>query len=122
MPTALAAAPAPPERPAPAAPADAELVLAPAAVQRQEGHAYWVRMPDEWLPFASDRSDGQRSTLVVEEDGVALAPGNAALETVQKVGRGSFVHWGVWLYFSSSDNSDPRSNGRQYRAVLAQAE
>lgn len=113
-----------PAAPAPAQPARAggTLGLDPASVQLQSGYAYWVRLPDAWQPFASDHADPQRSTLVVEEDGVALAPGNVPLETVQKVGRGSFLHWGVWLYFSSSDNSDPRSNGREYRAVLARAE
>lgn len=99
--------------------AGSTLDLAPASVELQSGHAYWVRLPDEWLPVASDQSDPQRSTVVVEEDGVALAPGNVPLATVQTVGRGSYLHWGGWLYFSSSDNTDPRSNGRQYRIVLA---
>ena len=98
------------------------LRIEPGAIDLQSGHAYWVRLPDAWLPVASDQDDPQRSTLVVEEDGVALAPGNTPLETIQKVGRGSFLHWGVWLYFSSSDNSDPRTNGRIYHAVLPRAE
>jgi len=102
----------------PAVRAGGALLIGTGAVQLQSGHAYWVRLPDEWLPVASDQTDPQRSTVVVEEDGVALAPGNAPLETVQKVGRGSFLHWGVWLYFSSSDNTDPRTNGRKYHAVL----
>jgi hypothetical protein len=106
----------------PAAPADGAIALAPGAIRHQVGYAYWVRVPDEWQTFASDHADPQRSALVVEEDGVALAPGNAPLEVVQKVGRGSFLHWGGWLYFSSSDNTDPRSNGRDYRAALARAE
>jgi len=90
----------------------------PATVTLQSGHAYWVQLPIEWLAFASDQADPQRSTLVVKEDGVALGPGNSALLTVQRVGRGSFLHWGSWLYFSSSDNTDPRTNGRKYRAML----
>lgn len=90
----------------------------PASVDLQSGHAYWVQLPPEWLPFASDLDHPERSTLVVEEDGVALGPGNVPLVTVQNEGRGSFLHWGVWIYFSSSDNSDPRSNGRAYRVAL----
>lgn len=114
------------------APADAQvpevaraggaLRIEPGAVELQSGHAYWVRLPDAWLPVASDMEHPQRSTVVVEEDGVALAPGNTPLETVQKVGRGSFLHWGVWLYFSTSDNTDPRTNGRTYHVVLPRTE
>jgi len=102
--------------------APAALELDPATVKLQSVHAYWVQLPDEWLSFASDHADPKRSTLVVEEDGVALAPGNVPLDTVQKVGRGSFLHWGGALYFSSSDNSDPRSNGREYRVVFVPAD
>jgi hypothetical protein len=127
LPTTVAGLPqpapsAPPARaPAAAAPtagAPTAVRLDPAAVDRQSGHAFWVQLPIEWLGYASDHVDPQRSTLVVEEDGVALGPGNAALATVQEVGRGAYLHWGVWLYFSASDNSDPRTNGRAYRAVL----
>jgi hypothetical protein len=122
MRTAAPAPLAPPAPVVPAAPAGGTLALAPEAIRLQAGYAYWIRLPNEWVPFSSDQSDPMRSTLVVEEDGVALAPGNVPLETVQKVGRGAFLHWGVWLYFSSSDNTDPRSNRREYRAVLARAE
>jgi hypothetical protein len=101
--------------------APAALELDPASIQLQSAYAYSVNLPDEWLRFASDHDDPSRSTLVVEEDGVALGPANVPVETVQSVGRGSFLHWGSWLYFSSSDNTDPRSNGRDYRVFLQPA-
>src|SRR6266542_2723466 len=34
-------------------------------------------------------------------------------------GFGQFSHWGRTLYFSSSDNSDPRTNGRTYTIITA---
>lgn len=36
-------------------------------------------------------------------------------EAVRTSGAGAYSHWGRDLYFSASDNSDPRSNGRVYR-------
>ena len=33
------------------------------------------------------------------------------------VGGGRFSHWGDQLYFSTSDGSDPRGNGRIYEVV-----
>jgi hypothetical protein len=33
---------------------------------------------------------------------------------IRNLGRGFFSHWGKQLYFSTSDNSDPRINGRNY--------
>jgi hypothetical protein len=108
---------------APAAGASAGvLVIDPANVRLQSGHAFWVALPEAWLPYASSLDDPQRSTLILHEDGRPLGPGNAPVATVQTTGRGSFVHWGGWLYFSTSDNTDPRSNGREYRLVLAAVE
>ncbi|MBY0276534.1 hypothetical protein K2Z84_14425 [Candidatus Binatia bacterium] len=98
------------------------LVVDPASVRLQSGHAFWVALPEEWLPYASSLDDPQRSTVILQEDGRPLGPANAPVTTVQTTGRGSFVHWGGWLYFSTSDNTDPRSNGREYRLVLAAAE
>jgi len=37
------------------------------------------------------------------------------LRTVRQLGGGRYSVWGNFLYFSSSDNSDPRTNGRVYR-------
>jgi hypothetical protein len=57
------------------------------------------------------------------EDGVPLGPGNTRHDLIRSVGRGAYSHWGRVIYFSSSDGSDPLTNGRQYdyrvRAALA---
>jgi hypothetical protein len=36
-------------------------------------------------------------------------------DLIRQTGRGRYSHWANTLYFSSSDGSDPRTNGRSYR-------
>ena len=53
------------------------------------------------------------------EDGRALGPGNAPHTDIGTLGGGRFSFYkNGTLYFSSSDNSDPRTNGQQYTLVL----
>jgi hypothetical protein len=48
------------------------------------------------------------------EDGVLLAKPHEPLSLIANYGRGSYLFKGQVLSFSTSDNSDPRTNGRQY--------
>jgi lysophospholipase L1-like esterase len=48
------------------------------------------------------------------EDGHPLGAAHALHDTIRRDGKGRYSHWGERLYFSSSDNSDPNLNGRQY--------
>jgi hypothetical protein len=36
---------------------------------------------------------------------------------IMKDGRGRYSHWGTSMIFSTSDNTNPNSNGRTYVAV-----
>jgi SAM-dependent methyltransferase len=65
----------------------------------------------------SDSSDHpQRSTLVLFEDDEPLVPAHTPHDRIRAHGRGAYSHWHNTLYFSTSDGSDPRVNGRLYRA------
>jgi hypothetical protein len=58
-----------------------------------------------------------RSQLMLFEDGKPLQP-HQAHELIRREGLGRFSHWGGrGLIFSSSDNTDPRTNGREYKVV-----
>ncbi|MEO1135261.1 MAG: methyltransferase domain-containing protein [Pseudomonadota bacterium] len=61
-----------------------------------------------------DVTDPARSTLSLMEDSVALGPPHTAHQLIEKEGSGAFSHWGAWLYFSTTDGSDPNRNGRVY--------
>lgn len=52
--------------------------------------------------------------LRMKEEGEWLAFANAPHEAIAQVGEGRYSFWGDTLYFSTSDNSDPNTNGRQY--------
>jgi hypothetical protein len=55
------------------------------------------------------------SAAQVLEDGVPLAgPANALHADIRTLGQGRYSFWHAHVYFSSSDNSDPRHNGRHY--------
>lgn len=81
-------------------------VAAPVAA---EGYCWRVRIP-RWVP--SDKDD--ISTLMIYEDAHPLGPAHAQHFDIREYGRGRFSHWDGVLYFSTTDNSDPRSNGRRY--------
>ena len=52
------------------------------------------------------------------EDGKPLGPAHAVHEDIRTKGRGAYSHWTAdLLYFSASDNGDPRKNGRAYTLV-----
>lgn len=54
------------------------------------------------------------SILKVYEDGQELGQAHARHKDIRSAGKGMFSHWGNTLYFSTSDNSNPLTNGRKY--------
>jgi hypothetical protein len=72
--------------------------------QRERGNAFITRLP----------SLGKLSGLQLYEDGVRLQPGDALHDEIRKNGAGAYSICGNYLYFSTSDNTDPASNGRRY--------
>jgi hypothetical protein len=55
------------------------------------------------------------SRLQLFENGKLLGPPHQMHDVIRGKGMGAFSHWGNGLHFSTSDNSDPRTNGRVYR-------
>jgi hypothetical protein len=60
--------------------------------------------------------DGTSMLILLENDAPLAAP-HTAHEEIRRLGHGRYSHWGRCIYFSSSDNTDPRKNGRVYRLV-----
>jgi SAM-dependent methyltransferase len=54
------------------------------------------------------------SVIHLYEDGLELGPPHASHDEIGRFGGGRFSHWKGTLFFSSSDGSDPRVNGRRY--------
>lgn len=56
-----------------------------------------------------------RSPLRLMEDGKYLGPPHSLHQRIRQEGLGRYSHWtNNDLFFSTSDNSDPNSNGREY--------
>ena len=81
-----------------------------AHIAPERDHCWLAPLPKH-LP--SDAESG--SKLVLFEDDSPLGPAHAPHEEIRRLGAGRFSHWGAQLYFSTSDNTDPRRNGRRYR-------
>jgi hypothetical protein len=85
-----------------------------------EGYAYKVSIP-QLSSFGDTAEWATRSPAVMCEDDHQIGPGHAPfLEIVQK-GAGRFSHYNDMVVFSSSDNTDPNSNGRRYKIVIPSA-
>ena len=56
-----------------------------------------------------------QSSLKLFEDGNLFGIAHSLHHEIRSIGKGNYSHWGNQLLFSSSDNSDPRENGRNYR-------
>lgn len=71
------------------------------------------------IPGSISESDDapNRSRLEMTEDGHPLGPAHSEHANIVEKGMGRYSHWQSSLIFSTSDNSDPNTNGRAYRVV-----
>jgi FkbM family methyltransferase len=99
-----------PERRAACAIEDDDLV-------HEGGYCWRWRCPEGFAPGDSVES-AQAPTVLLEDDRVLGEP-HSVHEHIRTRGQGRYSHWESHLYFSTSDGSDPRTNGRRYVAVLA---
>jgi hypothetical protein len=94
-------------------------------IRSEQGFAYVATVPTLNLAFPfivpTDTLSSSSSNLQLREDGVLLGPAHAMHDDIRVLGHGRFSHWHDTLYFSTSDGTDPRSNGRAYTVSLQPA-
>jgi hypothetical protein len=92
-------------------------------VRPEIGYVYTVPVSAGLLfPFVmrgDTLSAPKASTLLLTENGRKLGPAHALHADVRDGGGGAYSHWDGLLYFSTSDNSDPRVNQRRYRIAYS---
>jgi hypothetical protein len=103
-----------------------DVILPPQSIVHQEGQRYLAPLPISRVLAAVVAYDsmfdfgGSRASL--KEDGVDIGRAHSDHAGIARDGGGRFSHWGHPLgqriYLSSSDGSDPRSNGRVYAVEL----
>ena len=98
--------------------------LAVEAITAVDGHAHEHHLAgtNRFISSGGDSVGAPNvSRLRLYEDGRELGPSHSLHKSVSGSGAGRYSHWGNRLIFSSSDNSDPRANGRRYEATYALA-
>lgn len=66
-------------------------------------------------PGNGDNDDARfQSDVCVYEDTLRLTMAHQPIEAIAQGGEGRFSHWGGAILFSTSDGSDPNTNGRTY--------
>lgn len=84
--------------------------IKPKAIKAEQGFCYKATLT---LGRTADQ-DG-KSECILLEDGKPLSTPHSKHQDIRDTGKGKYSHWTVTsLYFSASDNSDPRTNGRKY--------
>ncbi|MFO7558532.1 MAG: hypothetical protein R6X10_06845 [Desulfobacterales bacterium] len=78
-------------------------------ISHDSGHAYTVYAK---LPFFYDYSS--LSSAVILENNHPLGPVDNLHDHIRQAGLGKFSYWNHYFYFSTSDNTDPRENQREY--------
>ena len=92
-----------------------ELEVDPSHVSSDGGQAYTVQL-DRAFPFTfyGDSHTAARATARLFENAHSLGPAHTSHQVIRDVGKGAFSHWDNRLWFSSSDGTDPRTNGYRY--------
>ena len=81
-------------------------------VSQEIGYCYWL--PGDFGTPSDDDTYTAQSRLQIYEDGKPLGPAHTIHDDIRNIGLGRFSHWKSYLRFSSSDNTNPITNGRTY--------
>ncbi|WP_339731896.1 transglutaminase-like domain-containing protein [uncultured Gimesia sp.] len=88
-------------------------LITPDAILHDQGSCYRARLA---IPRSADRESSSKCVLL--EDGKPLPHPHARHKLIREQGRGHYSHWTTdTLYFSASDSSHPKTNGKKYELV-----
>ena len=76
-----------------------------------------ANLPD-WKEYADNKIHPKQSTLLLWEDGIPLSLPHCTYDCLKHFGNGRYRHWEDKVYFSTSDNSNPNTNGRSYMCSI----
>ena len=83
---------------------------------KEIGYAWYVPL-NAYVTEADTLKAPYRSRLLLLEDGKPLWERHILHDDIRSIGAGRYSHWGNGLIFSTSDNSDPNTNGKSYEIV-----
>lgn len=82
-------------------------------VTHEQGNNY-ICYAQEDFPTGDTPENPFDSTWHLLEDQIILLQVHSLHSDIREKGLGRYSHWGGGLYFSATDNSDPRTNGHAY--------
>ncbi|SHN52076.1 SGNH/GDSL hydrolase family protein [Desulfovibrio litoralis] len=91
-------------------------IIPTSSIKRDSGGVF-VASLEELENIADSPEHPERSTLVMYENDTPLVFAHSKIEDI-KTKNARYAHWQKNLYFSSSDFSDPRNNGKKYSYSL----
>lgn len=84
------------------------------------GHCWVASLPEKANLFSDTPENPRQSGLKLFEDQVEIGIPHELHDNIRTMGKGRFSHWNNSFYFSTSDNSDPNINRRQYFIYLSE--
>ncbi|MFZ4984792.1 MAG: class I SAM-dependent methyltransferase [Blastocatellia bacterium] len=82
---------------------------------QESGYCWIFNLQEYGITNGDSATHPTKSPLVLVENGVEIGHPHSMHDTIRNYGRGCYSHWGCHLYFSTSDNTNPNSNGRRYQ-------
>ena len=79
-----------------------------------EGGNAWSIGVDDYMNSADSEESPKKSTLMLYENGVPMGFPHVSLKHIARHGKSRYAHWKNKIIFSTTDNTDPNTNGREY--------
>jgi 2-polyprenyl-6-hydroxyphenyl methylase/3-demethylubiquinone-9 3-methyltransferase len=87
---------------------------------RAGGRMFKFHVP-EMAHLSENASDWNgKSSMFLFEDSHPMQYPRSEHAHIRRYGIGRYIHWGEYIWFSSSDNSDPNTNGRCYKLLICE--
>lgn len=85
--------------------------------RHERGRMWSIDIPD-LAQIADDLNHNHRSPVLLFENGNQLRKPHASHNEIDRRGGGNFSHWESGILFSTSDGSDPNTNGHSYSILI----
>lgn len=87
---------------------------------RESKYAWKISIPDDNILLGDNSDNPLRSRLILLENNKPLWKSHSLHTEIRGIGMGRYSHWNNELLFSTSDNSNPNTNGRNYQIAFTE--
>ena len=96
-----------------------QLIPLPAPFKKSRGKMWEVELKSHET-IADNNAEPRRSPIILFENEIPIWKNHSLHDDISKLGQGRYSHWNSYLCFSTTDNSDPNTNGKKYHIALSQ--